>query len=295
MKLKKIKIYKIVVLVLLILAVGYYGTYRYFRDKLTPLDVSGYVNLFDSDLALQIESVSYTFPAWIDLGKGTFYYNQEPVFSFENAKISVGLFSAFSENKNFDFEFMISKGKIFGSYSNSNLSLDIVDVELQDVPIACNYKLKGVANTKLKLRFDEDQIKSGDCDVLVSSLGFSGKNDFVTDTSLNLGKLSLRTSVKDSLLTIEKVNLSGEELELSGIGDAIFHSDKTWEVDFRGKKQFSASFFDKIKNGFFIGLYLADAIGQDCYFKVDYGMNGLDYRKIKDDAKISELEEKLAM
>ncbi len=292
---KKSRFYKIAVLVLLILAVGYYGAYRYFRDKLTPLDVSGYVNLFNPDFALQLDSVSYTFPLWIHLHKGVFYYNQEPVLNFDEAEISVGFFSIFMNQKKFTFDFEIADGNILGDYFGDDLEIKIAGVDLQQIPVFSNYKFKGVVNAKLGMEFVNSKISKGNYKATISNLGFTAKNDFVTDTSLNLGQLALDIVVKDSLLSVNKVKLSGKELELAGFGDVVFHTDKSWVVDFRGKKQFSPSFFDKIKNGFFIGLYLSDAIGKDCYFKIDYGKNGLDYRKIKETDKISELEEKLEM
>ncbi len=280
-------------LLVAMVAVVYYGIYLYSKDKITPLQVSSYVNYYDSDLALQVAEVEYIFPSWLIMKKGTLFYKQEPVFNFDKAKITLSLFSIFWKEKRFKFDIFSAGGKIDGRYSGDKLEIDAQNIDLSLVPLTKAYELKGDLDLKLDLKLKDGKVKNGGCNALVENVGFSGVNDYVTDTSLNLGSVFVETRVNDDDLEITRFEIVGKELNMQSLGRLKFLEDNRQILELKGKKQFAPTFFEKIENGFFVGLYFADAIGKDCYFMVDYSDDGLDYRQLSNREQVERLEKKL--
>ena len=284
------KKYKSLALSIVVFALVYFAIYQYTKDKISPLKVSSFVNYYDSDLALQVEDVEYIFPSWFILSKGTLFYKQEPIFDFDKAKFTLSLFSIFSDDKKFKYNIAAAGGMLDGRYSGDKFEMDVEDLCLSGVPFIAKHKIKGDLKLKIDVKLDDKTIKDGGCNFLISEFGFSAPVSYVKDTSLCFESVSFQSRIEGNLLKVNKLAVQGKELSLQSFGKAKLLEDRTYIVELQGKKRFAPTFFEKIKNGFFVGLYLSDAVGKDCYFKMDYSQDGLDYRKIDDKQGVRELE-----
>ncbi len=286
------KKYRSLALSILLCVIAYGIVYHYTKDKITPLKASSYVNYYDQDLALQVDDVQYIFPSWIILSKGTVFYKQEPVFSFDKAKFTISLFSLLNKYKKFKYNILASDGKLDGRYSGDKIEMDIEDLQLAGVPLLTKYHLKGDLQLKLDIKIKDGKIKDGGCNFLISEFGFSAPVSYIKDASLRFGKVNFQSRLEQDLLKVERFDIQGDELRLQSFGK-IKKMEGNYLVELKGKKRLAPTIFDKIKNGFFVGLYLADAVGQDCYFQLDYSEDGLDYQKIDDNSEVEVLEEEL--
>ncbi len=277
----------------LMCVVAYLFIYQYTKDKITPLKASSYVNYYDQDLALQVDEVQYVFPSWIILSKGTVFYKQEPVFSFDKAKFTLSLFSLFNKYKKFKYKIFAAGGDLDGRYSGDKIELDINQMSLAEVPLIAKYKLKGELQLKLDIKIKDKKIVDGGCNFLISDLGFTAPVSYIKDASLLLGKVSFQSRFEEGLLLVESFKIAGDELSLETFGKIKKAEDKSYLLELRGRKRLAPTIFDKIKNGFFVGLYLADAVGQDCYFKVGYSDDGLDYQKIDGEEEMLQIDEEM--
>ena len=180
-----------------------------------------------------------------------------------------------------------------GRYSGDKFEMDIENLSLIDVPLLADYNLKGDLRLKIDVKIRDKKIKDGGCNFLISDFGFTAPFAYIKDTSLHFESVAFQSRVEGNLLRVNKFAIQGQELSLQSFGKAKLLEDKSYILELQGKKRFAPTFFQKIKNGFFVGLYLSDAVGKDCYFKADYSQDGFDYQKIDDQVAARELQQQL--